>query len=193
MEDCLEGLNSPCGLHYVDKTKQCKMKGPENMKENQPVVNELGDSSGEKTMGEVKNTVKSNKDNLVTDVSMEDVFDERSLKISTSKRKKSVDKGQGGGKTQKTLQSLSDEEEETELTVSQEERITSYSVEKIKRFLAETKGQRAVKTEQVFPDLNGFIRSVNRLRKEDMFSDQEVYRLKKLVTKAKAALIEDDD
>ncbi|KAI3355571.1 hypothetical protein L3Q82_018403, partial [Scortum barcoo] len=59
--------------------------------------------------------------------------------INASKRKKSADKGQGGGKTRKTLQSLSDEEEEAELTVSQEERITSYSVEKIRRFLAETK------------------------------------------------------
>lgn len=29
--------------------------------------------------------------------------------------------------------------------------------------------------------------------KKVMFTDQEVYRLKKLVTKAKAALIEDDD
>ncbi|KAI3365342.1 hypothetical protein L3Q82_010130 [Scortum barcoo] len=63
---------------------------------------------------------------------------------------------------------------------ARKERITSYSVEKIRRFLAETKGQRAVKTEQFFPDLNGFIRSVNQLRKEDVFSDQEIYRLRKL-------------
>ncbi|KAK0155410.1 Transposon TX1 uncharacterized protein [Merluccius polli] len=124
--------------------------------------------------------------NMNDDVLMDDVFDERGLSINTStKRKKSADKGQG--------ESLSDEEEEAELTISQEERITSYSVEKIRRFLAETKGLRAVKTEQFFPDLNGFIRSINQLRKDDAFSDQEIYRLKKLVTKAKAALIEDDD
>ncbi|KAI3360881.1 hypothetical protein L3Q82_012889, partial [Scortum barcoo] len=47
-------------------------------------------------------------------------------------------------------------------------------------FKQETKGQRAVKTEQFFPDLNGFIRSVNQLRKDDVFSDQEIYRLRKL-------------
>lgn len=65
---------------------------------NQPVINELGDNPGEKTRGRgVKNTVSSNKDNLVIEVSMEDVVDERCLNISTSKRKKSDDKGQGGG------------------------------------------------------------------------------------------------
>ncbi|KAI3357334.1 hypothetical protein L3Q82_015491 [Scortum barcoo] len=159
------------------------------------IVNEIGNSLMEKTIdgGETENMKSSNNDNMEDDVSMENVFNEQCLSINTSKRKKSADKGQGGGKTRKTLQSLSDEEEEAELTVSQEERITSYSVEKIRRFLAETKGQRAVKTEQFFPDLNGFIGSVNRLRKEDVFSDQEVYRLRKLVTKARAALIEDDD
>lgn len=55
--------------------------------------------------------------------------------INTSKRKKSVDKGQGGRKTRKNLQSPSDDEE-TELTASQEENTTFYSVEKIRRFLA---------------------------------------------------------
>ncbi len=144
--------------------------------------------------GETSNVVSSNNENMVDDVPMEDVFNERWLSLNASKRKNSADKGQGGSKSRKTgLLSLSDEEEEAELTLSQEERVSSYSVEKIKRFLTETKGQRAVKPEQFFPDLNGFIRSVNRLRKEEVFSDQEVYRLKKLVTKAKAALIEDDD
>ncbi|KAI3376925.1 hypothetical protein L3Q82_000023 [Scortum barcoo] len=126
------------------------------------IVNENGNSLMEKTIDggretETENMVSSKNDNMEDDVSMENVFDERCVSINASKRKKSADKGQGGGKTRKTLQSLSDEEEEAELTVSQEERITSYSVEKIRRFLAETKGQRAVKTEQFFPDLNGFI------------------------------------
>ncbi len=144
--------------------------------------------------GETSNVVSSNNENMVDDVPMEDVFNERWLSLNASKRKNSADKGQGGGQSRKTgLLSLSDEEEEAELTLSQEERVSSYSVVKIKRFLTETKGQRAVKPEQFFPDLNGFIRSLNRLRKEEVFSDQEVNRLKKLVTKAKAALIEDDD
>ena len=66
-------------------------------------------------------------------------------------------------------------------------------MEKIRKFLAETKGHRAVKIEHFFSDLIGFIRSVNQLRKDDAFTDQEIDRLKKQVTKAGAALIEDDD
>lgn len=45
----------------------------------------------------------------INDLSMEDVFDEQCLSIN---RKKSAVKGQGGGKTRKTLQ------RETELAVS---------------------------------------------------------------------------
>ncbi|KAI3364563.1 hypothetical protein L3Q82_011349 [Scortum barcoo] len=84
--------------------------------------------------GETENMKSSKNDNMEDDVSMENVFNDEQVSqynINASKRKKSADKGQGGGKTRKTLQSLSDEEEEAELTVSQEERITSYSVEKI--------------------------------------------------------------
>ncbi|KAI3351107.1 hypothetical protein L3Q82_005671 [Scortum barcoo] len=91
---------------------------------------------------------------MIMEVSMENVFDEQCLSINASKRKKSADKGQRGGKTRKTLQSLSDEEEEAELTVSQEERITSYSVEKIRRFLAETErafGPQSVELHHVMP------------------------------------------
>ncbi|TWW74449.1 hypothetical protein D4764_14G0004520 [Takifugu flavidus] len=96
-------------------------------------------------------------------------------------------------KARKVQQSLSDEEdeEEPELILSQEEKLICYPVGKIKKFLSDTKGQRAVRTESFFPDLNGFIRSVNRFTKENVFSEQEVYRLMKLVTKAKSALLED--
>ncbi|KAI3376787.1 hypothetical protein L3Q82_000387 [Scortum barcoo] len=145
------------------------------------VVNEHGNSLMEKTIdgGDTENILSSKNDNMEDDVSMENVFDEWCLSINASKRKKSADKGQGGGKTRKTLQSLSDEEEEAELNVSQEERITSYSVEKIRRFLAETKGQRAVKTEQFFPDLNGFIRE-----KKSMFTSvQKWWDFGKTITK----------
>ena len=67
-------------------------------------------------------------------------------------------------------------------------------MDKIKKFLQDTKGIKAVKTEQFFPDLRGFIRSVAWLRTDtEGFTKQEGYRLKKLVTKVRAQLIEDDD
>ena len=64
----------------------------------------------------------------------------------------------------------------------------------MKKFLQDSKGLRAFKTEQFFPDLRGFIRSVAWLRKDNEgFTDREVFGLKKLVTKVRAQLIEDDD
>lgn len=137
----------------------------------------------------------------VNDIPMEDVLDEQALRINISKKekKKCVDKGQSGAKKiKKVLQELSDEDE-VGLTASQEERIISHSLEKIKKFLVETKGWRAIKPELFFPDLNSFIRSVNRLRGDVLFvwffffTDHEVYRLKKIMTKARATQIEDDD
>ena len=53
---------------------------------------------------ETGNTVNNNNHNLVNEVLMEDVFDERCLSIK-SNIKKSADKGQGRGKTRNTLQS----------------------------------------------------------------------------------------
>ena len=53
----------------------------------------------------------------------------------------------------------------------------------------QTKGQNAVKTEQFFPDLKGFVRSVAELRKEEAtLSDQKIYRRRKIVRKGKAQL-----
>lgn len=50
-----------------------------------------------------------------------------------------------------------------------------------------------MRPENFLPDLTGFIRSVNQLTRENIFNDQEVFRLRKLVNKARATLLEDDD
>lgn len=65
-------------------------------------------------------------------------------------------------------------EEQAELSFpTRKKKSSPYAVERIRKLFVETKGQRAVKPEHFF------------LRKVDLFSDQEVFRLKKL--------IEDDD
>lgn len=93
----------------------------------------------------------------------------------------------------RALEDISDIEEECEWT-PQEDKTTFYPPEKIKKFLLQTKGSSAVKTELFFSDLKGFVKFVTRLRKEtNSFSDQEIYCPKKLVTKVSAQLIEDDD
>lgn len=71
---------------------------------------------------------------------------------------------------------------------------SGYSMLSIKKFLKSTKGARNVKIENVFPDLQLFIDSVKTFQKssesagEKVFTDQEIYRLKKLVLKAKRQL-----
>lgn len=83
-------LNSPGDLGVLNKAK-------ENMKTKQSVVLNV------KNWDQTENAVSSNNTDTLNDVSMEDIIDER-LNQSTSKRKKLIDKGHGGGKTRKTLQ-----------------------------------------------------------------------------------------
>lgn len=92
-----------------------------------------------------------NENGKVNDVFMEDV-----LVVNSRKFKK-------------TLQKLYDEEEKAWFSACQEKKNTSYSVEKIRRFFVESKGQRAIIPELFFPDVNGFIKSVNRLRGDGVF------------------------
>ena len=104
--------------------------------------------------------------------------EEKAPRKKSHKTKNSTDKEQGSAKNKKPLEEVSDDK--CERMPSQEGEMTFYPLEKIKRFLSQTKGQRAVKTEQFFPELKGFVRSVAELRKEEgAFSDQEIYRLKK--------------
>lgn len=53
-----------------------------------------------------------------------------------------------------------------------------YSVDDIKSFLKTMKNLRKVKIEEYFPDVMQFT-----FRSENCFTDQEVYRLKKILTK----------
>ncbi len=55
----------------------------------------------------------------------------------------------------------------------------SYSADDIKSFLKETK----VRIDQYFPDAMQFIDKVRMYRNEGCFSNQEVYRLKKILDK----------
>lgn len=71
---------------------------------------------------------------------------------------------------------------------------SGYSMLSIKKFLKSTKGAKNVKIESMFPDLQLFIDSVKNFKKssesagEKVFTDQEIFRLKKLVLKVKRQL-----
>lgn len=72
----------------------------------------------------------------------------------------------------------------------------AYPFSKIRSFLQSTKGMRSVKVEDFFPDLKLFLDSVRLLMKNPeqsdqcIFTDQEIYRLKKLLVKVRAQLSE---
>ena len=68
------------------------------------------------------------------------------------------------------------------------------TVEKFKSFLQQTKNQHGLKIEEHFPDLNLFISSARlhmSQREESGLTDQEVFRIKKLVLRAKRQLSSD--
>ena len=68
------------------------------------------------------------------------------------------------------------------------------TAEKLKSFLAQTKNQHGVKVGEHFPDLGLFIASARlhmSQREESGLTDQEAFRLKKLVLKAKRQLSSD--
>lgn len=61
-----------------------------------------------------------------------------------------------------------------------------YSVDDIKQFLKVTKNVRRVKIEEFFPDILQFIEKAKTFRSENCFTDQEGYRLKKILTRLNA-------
>ncbi|KAL2079064.1 hypothetical protein ACEWY4_024808 [Coilia grayii] len=59
----------------------------------------------------------------------------------------------------------------------------TYTVDDIKAFLVKTKHARRVRIDDHFPDVDMFIEKTKCFMSDGCFSDQEVYRLKKILTK----------
>lgn len=62
----------------------------------------------------------------------------------------------------------------------------SYKVEDIKSFLKVTKNARKVRVDEYFPDVLQFIEKAKAFRSDGGFTNQEVYRLKKILAKLNA-------
>ncbi|GAA6065483.1 uncharacterized protein LOC125139265, partial [Tachysurus ichikawai] len=75
------------------------------------------------------------------------------------------------------------------------ERAGTYTAKDIKRFLQRTKNMKGVKVDQHFPDRQSFVDSATTIirDKNKRFTHQEVYRLKKLVTRTRQDLLGDED
>lgn len=59
----------------------------------------------------------------------------------------------------------------------------TYEVDDIKLFLRATKNKRGVCVKQFFPDLKQFVDKTRHFMSEGLFTNREIYRLKKIVTK----------
>ncbi len=71
----------------------------------------------------------------------------------------------------------------------------AYTLEKIKAFLQSTKGMKGVQVEDFFPDRELFIKSARVSMKEKGFgglTEQEIYRLKKIVQKLRSTMLNDE-
>ncbi len=68
-----------------------------------------------------------------------------------------------------------------------------YGVDEIKKFLKVTKNMRGVQIVEYFPDLRRLMENIKCLMSEGRFTDKEVYRLKKIVTKIQLQLSNDDE
>lgn len=92
--------------------------------------------------------------------------------------------------------SQTDTESETDLSecsvsfdLSQDDSLNqSYTVDDIKIFLRKTKSARNVRISKYFPDLAQFAEKARFFKSEGLFSDQEVFRLKKILTKVSSQL-----
>uniref|UniRef100_A0A3Q3EXU5 CCHC-type domain-containing protein n=1 Tax=Labrus bergylta TaxID=56723 RepID=A0A3Q3EXU5_9LABR len=89
-------------------------------------------------------------------------------------------------------------ESDSELMSTQEEGPVTYTSAHIKKFLQDTKGLRLLNLEDFFPDLKCFLSSARPLTRsssafgDDGLTGQEIFRLKKLIGKAKAQISDDD-
>ncbi len=78
----------------------------------------------------------------------------------------------------------SDSESDSSVSLSQCEGVSgSYDLEDIKLFLKATKNRRGVQVNDYFPDLKQFVEKTRCLMTEGLFTNKEIYRLKKLVRK----------
>ncbi|KAL2087999.1 hypothetical protein ACEWY4_016827 [Coilia grayii] len=72
-------------------------------------------------------------------------------------------------------------------------RTRNYRVEDIRRFLKDTKHSRQVRVDEYFPDIEQFMSKARIFMREGNFTEQEGYRLRKILTKLNVLLNAKDD
>ncbi len=76
------------------------------------------------------------------------------------------------------------ESSDSSVSLSQSDFSTrSYEVDDIKLFLRATKNKRGVRVTEYFPDAKQFVNKTRHFMSENLFTNKEIYRLKKIVRK----------
>lgn len=125
----------------------------------------------------------------------EDISDEDLMKIA--QKRKSTESVQSRAKVAKGKKDRKTRSSENS-DFTQEEGSSSYTLAQIQTFLQDTEGLRLLKVENFFPDLKLFVSSAQPLTRasggfgDEGLTEQEIYRLRKLIIKVKAQIIGDD-
>ncbi|CAJ1074287.1 hypothetical protein L3Q82_003720 [Xyrichtys novacula] len=123
----------------------------------------------------------------------EGMSDDELLKVS--QKRKNIESVKKNKKTRKPIMRKTPESE-SDFSFTQDSQ-SPYSPAQIKTFLAQIKGSRLPNVREYFPDLRSFMKSARPLTRkshgEEVLTEQEVFRLKKVLQRVKEQFISDED
>ncbi|CAJ1087163.1 hypothetical protein L3Q82_003720 [Xyrichtys novacula] len=130
---------------------------------------------------------------LNDDFMEEDMSDDELIKVS--QKRKNIVTVKKNKKTRKPIMRKTPESER-DFSFTQDSQ-SPYSPAQIKTFLAQIKGSRQPNIKEYYPDLRSFMKSARPLTRkshgEEVLTEQEVFRLEKVLGRVKEQFISDED
>ncbi|KAL2076418.1 hypothetical protein ACEWY4_027985 [Coilia grayii] len=185
----LDGVESVRSGHIIASSVGTR---PDNTvdDEDKTYDNDAEDESSQMEADEVDPTFKHSVSSLPSEISIENNQVPFKEPPKATKRK-STRKSSGKAKKNDNASARNDTESESEFSdcsVTCSLQLSGYAgqcytVEDIKYFLVKTKHARHVRVDQYFPNVELFISQTKNFMGQGSFNDQEVFRLKKILTK----------
>lgn len=193
-----ESVTGSTSLHRLSSTAHTETHSDAGVKD----LTNVAQGSGDIGDGQIGRSSDNSSAQLQEMCEVNNCFgkeEEQSIFKMPQKRKKSNEVPDA--KISKTSEMHEDEEQDIEsdaessdssVTLSQSEFVgRSYELDDIKLFLRSTKNKRGVRVQEFFPDLEQFVEKTRGLMAEGLFTNKEVYRLKKIVRNLNNALNND--
>ena len=197
-----EGQEGTRGVQKAGQVSQEGQEGTEITKQVDKVIKE-----GQEGTEGVQKTDQEGVREQESEVDMEG--EEETLKVphlkrktrssnGSSKAKKGAGKkgGRGAAGSESNMETDSADSESSDFRAGSQRNVRSYSVGKIKGFLQKTKNMKGLKIEDYFSDkeqLSNSARLHMSSKGRGGFSDQEIYRLKKIVQRVRQEINNDED